>query len=248
MSDHHNVAELSQSSLLPNHHDLGDVSGIQDLFDRGNSFIQPYLSPTKPRVYIISGPSGVGKDTVLEQLREAHPHARYVVTATSRPRRPEEVDGVHYVFIDRASFEEQIARGDFIESALVYDNLYGVPRRPIEGGLAAGQDVVIKVDVKGAHTIRTLIPDTLSIFLLPESMESLLTRLRDRKTEDPDVLLRRFRTACEELERLNEFDYVVLNQAGKLDLALKSIQDIIEAEGRRVLAPTSRSRNAPVTT
>lgn len=210
---------------------------VAALCETGNARINALLAARSARVFIISGPSGVGKDSVIEKLREVYPDARYVVTATSRPMRPGEIDGVHYLFLDRSDFERQIADGDFIEHATVYDNLYGVPRRPIVEGLANGQHVVIKVDVKGAATLRRLIPDTVSLFLLPESMESLLDRLRQRKTEEHAVLMKRFRTACEELEQVDAFDFVVFNEAGKLDEALHNIVAIIEAEQQRVDQP-----------
>lgn len=210
---------------------------VTGLCDHGNLHISRVLDARTPRVFIISGPSGVGKDTVIEKLREVHPNAGYVVTATSRPMRSGEKHGKHYLFIDRTDFEAQIAAGGFIESALVYGNLYGVPKRPIVDALAEGKHVIIKVDVKGAATLRKLIPNTQSIFLLPESMESLLHRLRARKTEDADVLMKRFRTATEELDRVDEFDYVVFNEAGKLGTAVKQICNIIDSAQRRVHQP-----------
>ena len=212
-------------------------ASVMALCDHGNLHIARILDSRTPRVFIISGPSGVGKDTVIEKLREVYPNAGYVVTATSRPMRQGEEHGKHYLFIERAEFEAQIAAGDFIESALVYGNLYGVPKRPIVDALAADQQVIIKVDVKGAATLRKLIPNTQSIFLLPESMESLLHRLRARKTEEADVLMKRFRTAAEELDRVEEFDYVVFNEAGKLGTAVRQICNIIDAAQRRVHQP-----------
>jgi guanylate kinase len=204
------------------------------LCERGDAHIQRLRSNQSARVFIISGPSGVGKDSVIEKLREAYPNAQYVVTATSRPMRPGEIDGVHYRFLDRADFERQIAEGDFLEHELVYENLYGVPRGPVVEGLRNNQHVIIKVDVKGAATLRTLISNTVSIFLLPETMESLKKRLKYRKTETPDVLMKRFRTACEELERVDEFDYAVFNEEGMLDEALKNIIAVVEAAHRKV--------------
>lgn len=215
----------------------GTSDSLEALFDEGNARIDQLHAQRTGRVFIISGPSAVGKDSVLEKLQEVYPDAQYVVTATSRPKRPGEIDGVHYLFLDRGDFENQIEAGDFIEHALVYDNLYGVPRRPIEEGLAAGKHVVIKVDVKGAATLREIISNTISIFLLPESMQALLDRLRSRKTEDPEIVMKRFRTASEELARLDEFDYAVFNEAGKLDEALESIVGIIESEQCRIDPP-----------
>ncbi|MDQ4044573.1 MAG: guanylate kinase [Chloroflexota bacterium] len=206
-------------------------------FDHGDRHIERLRNTAAPRVFIISGPSGVGKDTVLEQLRLTYPDAVYVVTATSRPKRPGEIEGVHYHFIEREDFEQQVANGEFIENAVVYNNLYGVPRTPIVDGLAAGKDVIIKVDVKGAATLRQKISNTVSIFLAPESMRELLNRLRLRKTDDYDALKRRFTTASDELERVEEFDYVVFNESEALDAAVHRITNIIEAEKARVTPP-----------
>lgn len=221
---------------MPQSTNLNSLAQLDEpaLISMGNALIQKLRDAQSARIFIISGPSGVGKDSVLDRLRVVYPEAQYVVTATSRPKRDGEIDGTHYLFLERSDFEQQIADGDFIEHALVYDNLYGVPRRPIVEGLAENRHVIIKVDVEGADTLRKLISNTVSIFLLPESMEALKQRLHDRKTEDPDVLMKRFRTACKELERVKEFDYAVFNEAGKLDDALKNIIEIIEAEHRLV--------------
>lgn len=214
---------------------------LQAMFARGNEHIARLRHDGDiPRVFILSGPSGVGKDTVLEHLQAVYPAAKYVVTSTSRPMREKEKDGVHYRFLDRAVIERQITAGEYIESAEVYDNLYGVPRRPILEGLANGQHVIIKVDVTGAATLRRKISPVTSIFLVPESMEKLLERLRARKSEKWDVLMRRFRTASEELERAEEFDYVVINESDQLTVAVANICHIIDAE-RQGVSPVRAS-------
>lgn len=212
-------------------------SDLQERFEHGDNHIQRLRNVGLPRVFIISGPSGVGKDSVLEKLRLSYPEAQYVVTATSRAKRKGEIEGVHYHFIERDDFERQIADGDFIESAMVYNNLYGVPRRPILDGLEAKRNVIIKVDVKGAATLREKISNSISIFLAPESMEELLDRLRSRKTDDPEALRRRFNTASEELDRAEEFDYVVFNESEQLSGAVEQIRHIIEAEQARINPP-----------
>lgn len=223
------------STSDPSHTDQS--AQLQELYAEGNNLIDEIRSCDAPRIYIISGPSGVGKDTVIEQLREAFPKAQYVVTATTRPMRTGEIDGVHYKFMTKEDFVAGIEADAFIENALVYENHYGVPKQPILDGLAEGRDVIIKVDVKGAATLRRLIPNTISIFLAPESMEALLTRLRDRKTDDPDVLMKRFRTASQELAEVANFDYVVFNEDEQLDTAVNSIVNIVHIERLKVTRP-----------
>jgi guanylate kinase len=135
-------------------------------------------------------PSGVGKDSVIDQLRPVLPDVHFAVTATTRPRRPNEIEGVHYYFLDREEFLARQADGEFLESAVVYDNMYGVPRTPISRAIERGQDVVVKVDVQGSATIRQLSPVGTFIFLAPESMPELYRRLSGRKTDDPDAVMR----------------------------------------------------------
>ena len=207
------------------------------LYEAGDTLIDGIRAASKPRIFIISGPSGVGKDSVIEELRKTFPDAQYVVTATTRPKRPGEIDGVHYIFLTKEEFESRMAENDFIENALVYDNHYGVPRSPIVQGLEQGRDVIIKVDVKGAATLRRLIPNTISLFLTPESMPALLERLRDRKTDDPDVLMKRFTTATDEIKEVENFDYVVFNEDGQLAAAVEQIVNIISVEHRKVHQP-----------
>jgi guanylate kinase len=222
----------SSNSSLPDHD-----ARLDRIYEQGDALISSLRDACTPRVFIISGPSGVGKDTVIEDLREAFPDAEYVVTATTRPMRNGEVDGVHYVFLSKEEFLERIEHDDFIENAMVYDNHYGVPRSPIVNGLREGRHVIIKVDVKGAATLRRLIPNTTSIFLAPESMRALLKRLHDRKTDDPEVLMKRFTTASAELAEVEHFDYVVFNEDGKLEDAVRSIINIVDAEHRKVNQP-----------
>lgn len=224
------------SDTTYNNHD----ARLEHLYAEGDRLIDSIRASNLPRLFIISGPSGVGKDSVIEELRKVFPRAQYVVTATTRPMRPGEIDGVHYRFMTREAFESGLEANDFIENALVYDNHYGVPKGPIVQGLKEGRDVIIKVDVKGAATLRRLISDTISIFLSPESMEALLERLRDRKTDDPDVLAKRFRTASAELAEVDHFDYVVFNEDDQLDRAVHQICDIVRVERLKVSKPEIR--------
>ncbi|MBW3633613.1 MAG: guanylate kinase [Chloroflexi bacterium] len=187
----------------------------------------------RPRVFIISGPSGVGKDAVIEQLRERYPEAFFAVTATTRERRPGEIDGVHYFFLGEDDFRQRLAEGEFLESATVYGNLYGVLKGPVRAALARGQDVFLKVDVQGAAEIERIIPMAVSIFLSPESGATLLQRLKHRKTDEPAALMTRFATATRELSAARSFDYVVFNKQDRLEDALNEIAAVVRAESCR---------------
>jgi guanylate kinase len=212
------------------------------LNQQADELIDELRSLNRPRLIVISGPSGVGKDTVIEEMRLLHPEYSFAVTATTRPRRPGEIDGVHYLFMNRQEFEEALENGYFLESAEVYGNLYGVPRKRVEDEIADGRNVVIKVDVQGAATIREIMPDAIFIFLLPPTMGELTSRLRGRKTDNPDALMERASTASWELGRVRDFDYVVFNETDQVQETLRVIDAIIVAEGCRVaLRPESGS-------
>jgi guanylate kinase len=205
--------------------------GVDDqLGEHADELIGDLRAERRPRLFVISGPSGVGKDTLIEQLRPRFPEAYFAVTATTRARRPGEIEGVHYYFMDETTFAERLADEEFLESAVVYGHRYGVPRSPIRHALARGQDVFVKVDVQGAASIRHLVPHAISIFLTPESMAVLLQRLRARKTDDPGVLMHRFSTATRELASAGEFDYVVFNESDRVERTVDQISAIVAAE------------------
>lgn len=188
----------------------------------------------KPLVIVVSGPSGVGKDSVVRKLQEVSTDLHFVVTATSRPIRNGEEDGVDYIFMTREEFEQGIEAGEFIEHALVYGDYKGIPRSQVDAAQREGKDVILRLDVQGAATMKSLYPDCISLFLAAESEASLVHRLIERKTEALDSLLIRIKTARSELRRLHEFDYVVVNEDDKLNDTVKSIQAIILAEKCRV--------------
>jgi len=179
---------------------------------------------------IISGCSGVGKDAILNRMKELKLPFFYTVTFTSRPKRPGEREGVDYHFVDRATFEKMIQSGEFFEWANVYGNLYGVPKKPIKEALAQGKDVIVKVDVQGAATIKRIEPEAISIFIAPPSMEELRRRLTQRKTESGVDLERRLETAQKEMESMPSFDHVVVSQNDGIDQAIVEIRNIIAAE------------------
>lgn len=191
-------------------------------------------SIARPLLIILSGPSGVGKDTVIAELKRRGSPLYHAVTATTRPQRPRETEGIDYYFVTPARFREMIERQELLEWASVYGNWYGVPRRPVREALAAGKDVIVRVDVQGAATIKALAPEAVFIFLAPSSMEELKQRLRRRATENASDLELRLKTAEEEMARLPLFDYLVVNHQDRVGEAAAQIEAIITAEKCRV--------------
>jgi guanylate kinase len=209
----------------------GVGTGVDDqLGEHADELIGDLRASRRPRLFVISGPSGVGKDTLIEHLRPRFPEAYFAVTATTRARRPGEIEGVHYYFMDEATFAARLDDDEFLESAVVYGHRYGVPRGPVRAALQRGQDVFVKVDVQGAAAIRHLLPHAILLFLAPESMTVLLQRLRARKTDDPGVLMHRFSTATRELASAGEFDYVVFNESDRVERTVDQIAAIVTAE------------------
>ena len=190
-----------------------------------------------PLLVVISGPSGVGKDAVLVRLREDHPELFFAVTATTRPKRPGEVEGVDYWFFTEPQFKQQLADGEFLEHAEVYGRYYGVPKGPLREALADGRDAIVKVDVQGAATIRHLVPDAFLIFIAPPSMEELERRLTTRKTETPEQLAIRFQTAQSEMAEAAKFDKVIVNETGALDQTVAAIVDAIRTQRAHARRP-----------
>ncbi len=190
--------------------------------------------PTEPLLVVISGPSGVGKDTILDHMKQRGLPFHFVVTATTRPRRPGEVEGEDYFFVDEQQFLDMIEKGELIEHALVYNDPKGVPRHQVREAMESAQDVVMRVDVQGAKTIRALAPEALLIFLTAGDEAELARRLRKRRTESEADLQLRLETAKEEFGYLKIFDYVVLNADSQVDKAVDTILAIIEAERHRV--------------
>ena len=190
--------------------------------------------PQSPLLIVLSGPSGVGKDAVLTRLRESGYPLRYITTLTTRTQRPNEKGGVDYHFVSEAKFREMLDGNAMLESANVYGNWYGVPRAAVKEALDRGEDVIIKIDVQGAATIRRIAPRAVFIFLTAPSIEELSNRLGQRLTESTDQLAVRLRTAEEEMKQLHLFDYVVVNREGEIDAAVSRIEAIITAEKCRI--------------
>jgi guanylate kinase len=192
------------------------------------------MKGANPLLIIISGPSGVGKDTVLAKMKQSRRLLHYVVTATTRPQRPGEKNGLDYHFVSEEQFKRMIENGQLLEWANVYGNLYGVPKGQVQQALAQGLDVVVKVDVQGAATIKNILPQAVFIFLTPPSLDELERRLRERKTESTEELKLRMETTRGELDSLPLFDYVVVNHQDRLDSTIAQIDAIISAEKCRV--------------
>jgi guanylate kinase len=197
-------------------------------------FISFDLYHPQPLLIVISGPSGVGKDAVVQTLQRRKKSLHFVVTATSRPKRAGEVDGVDYIFVSEEQFKEMIARDDLLEYAVVYQQFKGIPKSQVRDAMASGKDVIMRIDVQGAATIRKLCPEAVLIFLIPANQAEWVQRLMDRRSETRDSLNLRVRTAQQELTHMAEFDYVVVNAQDCLDEAVDAIEAIIEAEHHRV--------------
>ena len=191
--------------------------------------------PREPLFVVLSGPSGVGKDAVLTRLKESGYHLEYIVTVTTRPRRAKERNSVDYQFISAKKFQEMVEHKELLEWANVYGNWYGVPKEQVKQALDKGQDVIVKVDVQGAATIKKAVPQAVLIFLVPLSMEELTTRLKQRHTESSFDLALRTKIAGEETKQLPLFDYIVVNRQDEIDLAVSDIKAIIKAEKCRVI-------------
>lgn len=194
----------------------------------------PLHPPARPLLIVLSGLSGAGKDAVLTRLKESGYPLEFIVTVTTRARRAGESDGVHYRFVSKDRFQELIDRRELLEWASVYGNWYGVPREPVKQALERKKDVIVKVDVQGAATIKKLLPQAVFIFLAPPSMEEVISRLKQRHTELASDLELRMKTARQELEKLPLFDYLVFNREGEIDGTVAAIKAIIAAEKCRV--------------
>lgn len=184
---------------------------------------------------VVSGPSGVGKDTIIEALRQRprDPDYHYVVTCTTRAPRPGEVDGVSYHFMTRDRFRALRDAGAFLEWAEVHGSWYATPRAEVRRALAAGHDVILKIDVQGAAAVKSTVPDALLVFVVPPSLESLFRRLRARATETAEELEVRQRNAAIELARAGDYDHVVVNDDGQVQRTARRIDGIIRAERAR---------------
>ncbi len=186
-----------------------------------------------PMLVVVSGPSGVGKSTIVAELARRRPQVVPIVTATTRPQRPDETDGVHYHFLDRGAFEDLIANDGLLEYANNHGHWYGTPLNQVRGILAAGRDAILTISPEGARNVRRLVPDALLIFVMAPTMDDLDERLRRRGSESEASMERRRRDAERWIAEAGDYDYVVVNEEGHPEEAADRIWEIIQAEARR---------------
>ena len=188
-------------------------------------------------LFVVSSPSGGGKGTIIRHVLEVVENLRYSVSYTTRAPRPGEANGREYFFVNREIFAEMVAAGEFLEWACVHGNLYGTAKNQIIEETAAGADIILEVDVQGAASVRQLLMDSVSIFILPPSYEVLRQRLIARGTDSPEELELRLRNAPEELQQYSAFDYVIIND--EIDRAVGQLASIIHAERARCMRQES---------
>jgi len=195
----------------------------------GDPLAQPPAFRQRGMLFVLSSPSGAGKSTISRKLLAADDGLTMSVSVTTRPRRPGEIDGVDYHFVDLATFRQMVADHEFLEWAHVFDNRYGTPRAPVEGMLEAGHDILFDIDWQGAQQLHQLAGgDVVRVFILPPSMIELESRLRGRQTDSDDVIERRMARAHSEIAHWDGYDYVLVNDDA--DACFAKVQTILRAE------------------
>lgn len=200
-----------------------------------------WSTPDRGALFVVSGASGTGKSTLLQHVLDRVPDLRFSVSLTTRSPRPGEVDGLHYHFVDGVQFSQQRDQGGLLEHAEVYGTWYGTPRQPVEAAIAAGQSMVLDIDVQGAAQVRRGHPEAVSIFILPPSLGELRARLEARGTDTPGVIERRMAGAATQLARCGEYDYLVMNR--DLEGACQQFEAVFLAELSRRARRDSWVRN-----
>ncbi|NCF50500.1 guanylate kinase [Gammaproteobacteria bacterium] len=187
------------------------------------------MSEPEARLFVIAAPSGAGKTTLVKALTTRHPQLRFSISYTTRAKRRNEAHGVDYLFVDEEAFESLRERGELLESATVFDNLYATSRQQVEQHLSAGHPVILEIDWQGAAQVRQSMPECVTIFILPPSLAELERRLRDRRTDSEEVIERRLQDARGDISHWQEFDYVVIND--DLDQALADLESVLAGHG-----------------
>ncbi|MGB5258364.1 MAG: guanylate kinase [Woeseiaceae bacterium] len=187
------------------------------------------MTNTDAKLFVIAAPSGAGKTTIVKALVARNPGLRFSISYTTRQKRRTEVDGVDYLFVQVDEFERLKEQGELLEYAEVFDNYYATSRSQVEKHLAEGQNVILEIDWQGARQVRASMPECISIFILPPSLEELERRLRDRRTDSPEVIERRLRDALADMAHWDEFDYVIIND--NLERAVADLEGVLAGEG-----------------
>ena len=208
---------------------------MTDSTDTSNTptFPEKIQGKQRPMIVVLSGPSGVGKDAILERMAELEYPYHFIITATTREPRLGEVDGVNHYFVDRERFQKLIDSNELLEHAEVYGNMYGVPKQQVKEALMAGRHVMIRVDVQGAARIRQLVKDVLLIFIMPPDLQSLQARLEDRGSDAPEAIMERRAKAINEINDAEWFDVSVVNHNDQLDEAVQQVINVIDTESER---------------
>ncbi len=194
------------------------------------------------KLFVIAAPSGAGKTTLVHALVAKHPELRFSISYTTRPQRRNEADGVDYVFVDQAHFESLREQGRMLESATVFDNLYGTSREQVEQHLGDDHCVILEIDWQGARQVRESMPDCVTIFILPPSLDELIRRLTSRGTDSDDVISRRLSDALSDMSHWDEFDYVVIND--DLDSAVTGLEAVLAGKGEHLATANDALRRA----
>ena len=180
-------------------------------------------------LFIISGPAGSGKGTIVKRVRELA-EFDFSVSATTRAPRPGEIDGVHYFFTDKEEFRRKIAAGEMLEHEEYVGNYYGTPKKPVDDALSAGKNIILDIDVQGALQVKTKMPEAVMIFVLPPDFETLMRRIRGRGTESEEIIAKRMEKARFELQCFDRYDYAVVNRDNGVEEAAGDVLSILKAE------------------
>ena len=189
------------------------------------------MSNDPGKLYVISGPSGTGKGTICAELLKDY-NNEFSVSMTTRAARPGEEEGKHYFFVTKEVFQENIDKGNFLEHAVVFDNMYGTPKDAVLKKLERGRNVILDIDVQGGLQVKAAMPEAIMIFILPPDMDTLRARLTDRQTETAEVIEKRLGKALNEIKLIGEYEYYVVND--NLETAIAEVKSIITAESRRL--------------
>ena len=200
------------------------------------------MNKNTARLFVFAAPSGAGKTTLVHKLVKRRPELRFSISYTTRPQRSTETDGVDYLFVDEKKFMALRDDGALLEYAEVFDNHYGTSREQVREHLEAGHNVILEIDWQGAQQVRESMPECITIFIMPPSLVELERRLRDRRTDSPDVIDRRLRDAVSDMSHWQEFDYVVIND--DLETAVAELEAVLDGSGESIATSDEALRHA----